>query len=257
MRALPYKKLTTFSQNMNIRNRLILFFMVLLPSVSHAADKLVFTSVQGSYTQKISESVLKIAYKRLGIEFEASWLPGKRALFIANKGNSDGEISRIGSITELYPELVRVNVPINYLEGMVYSKNPVNVSSWDSLNPFTIGIHEGMVFARQRTMGMDVQSVNNFPSLFKMLNINRIDVAISPRVIGLYYMIDLGLKELIANEPPIARFNLYHYLHKRHLSLVPQLEAILKNMEKRGEIDAIRSSYIDELKQGIIQHKPQ
>lgn len=101
---------------------------------------------------------------------------------------------------------------------------------------------------------MNVLFVNSFSSLFKVLELDRVDVVVSPRVIGLVQILKQDLKDVIVNEPPLTRLNQYHYLHKRHSKLAVRLESVLKKMKESGEIDRIRSKYIQDLKQGII-HK--
>lgn len=221
-----------------------------------AAEKLVFTSVDGAYTQQISAAVLKAAYAKLGVEFETSWLPPKRALLIASSGKSDGEISRIGSIAKKYPNLIKVKIPVNYIEGMAFIKNKsIIIKSWDDLMPLKVGVNRGIIFTVNGTKGMNVQFVNSFSSLFQMLDIERVDVIISPRVIGLVQILKQDFKNVIINEPPLTRLNQYHYLHKRHSKLAARLESVLKRMKESGEIALIRSTYIEDLKKGIIHSR--
>ena len=237
---------------------LLLFITGIFTTAPIAAEKLVFTAVESAYVQQISAAVLKAAYAKLGVEFEISWLPPKRALQIANSGKSDGEISRIGSIAKKYPNLIQVKIPVNYIEGMVFKKNKsLTINHWDDLRPLKIGVNRGIIFTVNGTKGMNVQFVNSFSSLFQMLDIERVDVIVSPRVIGLVQILKQDLKDIIINEPPLTRLNQYHYLHKRHSKLAARLESVLKKMKESGEIARIRSTYIQDLNQGIIHKRSQ
>ena len=241
-----------------IKYNLTCFLLIagIFSSTLIAAEKMVFTSVDGSYTMHISEAVLKAAYAQLGIEFETSWLPPKRALQLAGTGKSDGEISRTGTIAKKYPDLIQVKIPVNHVDGMAFTKNKtLQIKNWESLRPLKIGINRGMIFSVNATKGMNVEVVNNFPALFKMLDLERVDVIISTRAIGLYLNIKQDLKNIVINEPPLITFNLYHFLHKRHSKLATRLEAVLKKMKESGEIDRIRSNYIQDLKKGIIHER--
>lgn len=235
---------------------LLLFVSGIFSTASIAAEKLVFTAVDGSYVMQISEAILKEAYSELGIEFETSWLPPKRALLIANSGKSDGEISRVGSIAKKYPNLIMVKIPVNYVEGIAFIKNKsLNIKKWDDLRALKIGVNRGIIFTVNATKGMNVLFVNSFSSLFQLLDLERVDVIVSPRVIGLVQIIKQDLKGIIINEPPLTRLNQYHYLHKRHAKLAARLEVVLKKMKENGEIDRIRSTYIQDLKLGIIHQR--
>lgn len=241
--------------SVSARQRMIISLLFLYNSAYvNAGEKLVFTSVQDAYIQRISEAVLKEAYGRLNISFETSWQPAKRALKIVGSGLSDGEISRVSAIGKIYPELIKVSVPVNYLEGMVYSKNKnLIINGWESLEPYKIGVGRGIKFAEMGTNGMNVLKVNGFTSLFKMLEKNRVDVIVAPRVIGLYQIASSGIEGVIANEPPVIKLNQYHYLNKKHKKLALQLEKVLKGMQEEGKIDAIRAAYVNELEQGQIR----
>jgi len=235
--------------------RLILSLLCLYNSAYvNASEKLVFTSVEDAYIQRISESVLKEAYGRLNISFETSWQPAKRALKIVGSGLSDGEISRVAAIGKIYPELIRVSVPVNHLEGMVYSKNKdLIINGWESLEPYKIGIGRGIRFAEMGTNGMNVLKVNGFTSLFQMLGKNRVDVIVAPKIVGLYQIASFGTEDVVANEPPVIKLNQYHYLNKKHKKLALRLEKVLKEMQEEGKIDAIRAAYVNELEQGQIR----
>lgn len=237
---------------------LLLFITVFFTTAPIAAEKLVFTSVEDSYLQQISEAVLKSAYEKLEIEFETSWLPAKRALVMSSSGKVDGEISRIGFIEKKHPNLIKIKIPINIVEGMAISRNKsLLINNWDSLRPFKIGVNRGTIFSVNGTMGMNVVSVNSFTSLFQMLEKDRLDVIVSPLTTGLVQIFKQDLKDIIINEPPLTRLSLYHYLHKRHFKLAVRLESVLKKMKESGEIAHIRSAYIQDLKQGIIYKRSQ
>lgn len=228
---------------------ILLLISAVFTTISFAAEKLLFTSVEGSYIQKISESVLKVAYAKLGIEFNTAWLSPKRALLISSKGESDGEISRISTVAKNYPDLIQIEIPVNYLEGMAFTiNNNININKWDDLKPYRVGLHKGVLFSEDNTKGMNIQFVNSFSALFQLLIKDRVDVIISPRSVGLYEIAKQNLKGVVINEPPLTHLNLFHYLHKRHDKLAIRLEAVLQQMEENGEIKRIRSTYIQNTK---------
>jgi len=250
------RKLVLNQMVVNLMMSLSLLFIITFYSPdSLATDKLIFSSMKGAYSQKVSETVLIKAYSRLGITFETEWLPAKRSLIIANTGFSDGELSRVNLSVDRYPNLIKIKVPVNFIEGVAFTKNQsISVQNgWQSLAPYSIGITKGTIFAEKGTKGMNVQSVTNFLSVFQMLDKQRVDTVVSPKVIGLYHINQAGLKDIIVNKPALAKLNLYHYLHKRHADLALKLESVLQEMQSNREIEAIRLVYIDELKSGIVR----
>lgn len=233
---------------------IILLFSLAYAPVISAEKTLKLSSIKGAYIQRISEAVLKQAYARLGIEFETSWQPAERALKSVVSGATDGEVSRVAAVAKLYPDLIKVNVPVNYLEGMVFSKNTeLVVSDWESLRSYKIGINRGIKFAEKGTKGMNVEVANSFKSLFMLLDKDRVEVIVSPKIIGLYQVISLNLKNIKVVEPAIIELKQYHYLNKRHANLAVRIEAVLKDMQEKGEIAAIRAEFVKELMAGTIR----
>ena len=50
----------------------------------------------------------------------------------------------------------------------------------------------------------------------------------------------LKLDEVAMLAPPLAAFPVYHYLHKKHAALVPQLAAVLRQMRADKVIENIQ-----------------
>jgi len=213
------------------------------------AESLVFAkSGPLDYSADISETILKEAYGRLNIHISTEVLPSERALSNANSGLLDGDIHRIIGLENLYPNLIRVPVPINAIEGMVFSKTKgLKIDSWDDLKYFSIGLRIGAKFAEAGSQGMNVYPVTTNDQVFKMLDRGRTEVVVSTRIEGLLTSKKLGLANIYPIEPAIVNLKLYHYVHKKNKALIPELTRILKTMEKEGRILEIKKSAIVEL----------
>ena len=222
---------------------------------AQAAEKLILTSVAGSVDAKVGEAVVKEAYKRLGIDIEIEWLGGKTALEYSNSGKVDGELQRIDGINQRFKNLVQVPIPINYLQGVAFSKrHNTSIKGWFSLKPHRVGIVRGIIFAEQGAQGMDVKIAVTYEELIVMLDREMIDVAIMPRINGLVAIKkqkSKGIKEL---EGVLETLLLYHYVHKKNAHLVPKLERELKRMLLDGTTQRIRSEvYAPLLSEGVKQ----
>jgi len=199
-----------------------------------------FTTLEGTPVQKISESVVREAYNRMGISISIKQLPGRRAIAMANAGTFDGEVSRIANIEKKFTSLIPIKIPINFIEGMVLSKdNPIHIDNWESIKHYKIAIRRGVLFSKKGTEGMNVQVLNNWKSMLRALDTGRADVIIMPRTVALKTLNDGKSPNVIINEPPIVILPLYHYLHKKRSSLIPQLESTLKKMQTDGTINRI------------------
>jgi len=213
------------------------------------AESLVFAkSGPLDYSADISETILKEAYGRLNFHISTEVLPSERALVNANSGLLDGDIHRIIGLENLYPNLIRVPVPINAIEGMVFSKTKgIKIDSWDDLKYFSIGLRIGAKFAEAGSQGMNVSPVITNDQVFKMLDKGRTEVVVSTRIEGLLTTKRLGLAKIYPIEPAIVILKLYHYVHKKNKAIIPELTRILKIMEKEGRILEIKKTAIVEL----------
>ncbi len=127
------------------------------------------------------------------------------------------------------------------------------VTGWDSLKPYTIGIRRGVVFAEKGTQGMLVDSVTDYRQLLLKLDAGRNDVAIMPRLSGLFELQKLHIQGIKLLDPPLITLELYHYLHKKHEALVPVLTKVLREINEEGRIRAIREHAIKELLKGAYR----
>jgi len=210
-------------------------------------DQFVLSRSNGPVTA-VSGRVVSEAYNRLGFQVNIENFPSERSIMMANNGEVDGEVSRIKGLEGTYSNLIMVPVVVNMFEVMVFTKD-VNftITGWDSLKPYNIGIKRGTKFAEKGTEGMTVQSVPTNRQLFLMLNLGRIDVAVTARTAGLFELKQLQLQGIHVLEPPLIKMKLYHYVHWKHRSVIPALTGVLQNMEAEGRIEELRQQAITEL----------
>jgi polar amino acid transport system substrate-binding protein len=215
------------------------------------AKTLNFSCIEQTPDIEITRLVLSKAYGRLGIDITIQEMPGLRALIYANEGSTDGELFRAAGVEKEYSNLVRIQIPINSVDVVVITKNfSFEVNGWESLKPYRIGIQAGITFVESSISnigGLKVTRVKNSSQLLRMLENERIDVVVAPRISALLSLADIKSKTIKLLEPPLKSLPLFHYLNKKHQSLVPELENVLKQMEDEGEIQRIRDEYISSI----------
>jgi len=195
-----------------------------------------------------SKQVLEQAYAQLGIEIETRAWPSERALVLSNYGDLDGEVIRISQVGKQYTNLIRVPVPVNYFDAMVFTKrSDIVVDGWESLKPLSVLMRIGSKYAEYGIQGPNVRKLPSYEEVFQTLNNSRFDVAVSTRIIGTQEVNKLGLKDVLMMEPPLQSYELFHFLHRKHENLVPDIEFVLKNMERQREIKRILQQYFDGL----------
>jgi len=192
-----------------------------------------------------SRLVLEQAYAQLDIEIETRAWPSERALVSSNYGNLDGEVIRINQVGKQYANLIRVPVPVNHFDAMVFTKSSsIVVDGWESLKSLSVLMRIGSKYAEFGIQSPNVRKLPSYEEVFQTLNNSRFDVAVSTRIIGTQEIKKLGLKDVLMIEPPLHSYDLFHFLHRKHESLVPNIESVLKKMERQGEIKKYYSSIL-------------
>jgi polar amino acid transport system substrate-binding protein len=204
-----------------------------------AQEKLVFTTGGSPQLPPAKEclSILTEAYGRLGIEIEAISLPSERALRMANSGEADGELFRGRDVKDTYPNLIKIPVPLQQGEIVVFTKDHLfEVKGWASLKPYRIGSHTGQKEVEAHAAELNIEFVTMAEQLFEKLANGRTDVVVIPRILGLTTLSEMGkngtldLSGIKILEPPLQHDSLYHHLHKKHAHLVPEITAVLESM---------------------------
>jgi polar amino acid transport system substrate-binding protein len=174
------------------------------------------------------KQLLKQAYQKLNIPISFIYLPGERSLTLSNSGKLDGEVARLAGIEKTYPNLIRVNVPLQTVILYAYTKNPaITVSDSQSLKPYRIAYLRGVKSIEKQFSGFNLEAITTIQQAFTMLAHNRVDIVITGDAAGAtgnLPLAQMGIKKLM---PPVYQFSIYHYLNKKHQELIPELETTL------------------------------
>lgn len=218
----------------------ILLTVVILSGISSSVDaqnNLTFSTAENVTMSKAAKSILKQAYNSLGIDIAIIEYPALRAIRSANQGRVDGELIRMKGIEATYSDLIMIPVPLATMEGVVFTKNTnVQVSGFESLQPYKIAFRRGVKFAEFGTKGMNRTIVDSLEHAFFLLNMERVDAVISTRLTGLDVLSKLHFKGINLLDPPLTKTHFYHYLHKKHKALIPMITKSLQKMQKDGLI---------------------
>lgn len=176
------------------------------------------------------------ALRRIDYRLESVRLPAERALINANAGIDDGDLLRISGLQKTYPNLIRVPEKIIDMEFVVFTKHKkFHVTGWRSLKPYSVAIITGWkILERNITGTAELTTVKNVDQLFTMLLKDRVDAVVYSRWVGLGYINQHHVRGVRILEPPLARRDMYVYLHKKHRHLVPKLAAALRAMKADG-----------------------
>lgn len=218
-----------------------LLLLLLCMTVPAAAGGTLVFGYGGTSLSLQSLAVLKKAYARLGFEAKGEYLPSVRSLVMADDGHLDGEVNRIESIGREYPHLLRVEVPVNHIEGIALTCNRTVTADRDALNRLRVGLKRGNRYAEEFTRGMEsVVRLDDENKLVQLLKAGRLDVIVVDRTWAETLGRDKRNGCLRINEPPLVSVPLYHYLHRSRSRLLPEITRVLNEMAKSGEMASIR-----------------
>ena len=189
----------------------------------------------------LSIAVLQSAYDKLGVAVRFEGYPLLRSLALANAGAIDGDAMRIAEASEQYTNLLRVDVPINYLEITAYARTPCpTLNQWDDLQGKRVAYERGVLAIERRVKGLATIQTRNKPELFRLLSRGMVDVAVGTGLETDVVLRRSADKDLLCRVSGVLeRVPLYHYLNKRHAALAQRLQTQLQAMQRQGEIDAI------------------
>ncbi|MBN3561060.1 substrate-binding periplasmic protein [Aliamphritea spongicola] len=211
---------------------------------------LTFATIKNSVNSQISFQVIREAYRKLGIEVDADYLPASRSLMMAGYGQYDGELYRIAGITEDYPHLLQVPTPVNRVEVVAFCRTDGDSEmNLESLKNYRLGVRRGVRFNVHLPLSETTQRVDSNRQLFNMLEKSRIDIALVGKANGLQIIREMEVTDITPLATPLLNLNLYHYVHSRHKALIPKLNKVLQDMHLNGRIAEIRRTYLNHLLQ--------
>lgn len=232
---------------------LLLISLNFFVSISVKSEELTLTltKVAGEHNEitVAATRILSEAYENIGINVTIEELPSKRALFLSNKGITDGELIRIDNIDLKYTELIKVPVAYMSIRHMVWTKNVVlPCNDKVNLSPYLIGFNRGYLFAEGVTKGMNKYAAGSFQQVFKMLDLGRVEVAIATDYTGKSIIRELDLQGISMLPTPLDITPVFHYLHDKNKHLLDRITSSLQKMQRDGRFNKIISQVATEFK---------
>jgi polar amino acid transport system substrate-binding protein len=222
--------------------------LLLLPGTSSllAAERLALsTGMAEPWTtddhKGFTDRLIPSLFKRIGLEADVVLnRAAARAISLANDGVDDGIAARIIGLEEKYPNLVRVPEPIfvNDFVACTLDKGPSR-ADWNSLEPFSVSHIIGwQIFEKNLKPVRELLLAKDSEQLFALLKAGKAELILHERWQALWQASQIGLR-LKTLEPPLARVEMFIYLHQRHAQLVPRLARELAAMKADGSYQAI------------------
>ncbi len=209
---------------------------------AQSLSALTISTLETTPSSVVWSKLLQEIYNRAGISIEFVALPTGRSLAQSSRGIIDGELVRIHKVGDLYPTLIRVPTPFTFFESRAYARSAdtqkrIDEDGWSALQDYRVGSVRGMKYAEIDLKDIkNVVEVDRTEQLYKMLERDRIDVALSTNVSGLFLIRKFDFQSIYLLEPAIKRHDLYHYLHEKNKQYIPILDKTIRAMKESGEL---------------------
>ncbi len=197
-----------------------------------------------------NDRVSREAFRRIGYDINIQRLPGSRALQDLDDGIIDGDLVRIKTISNIFPNVRRIPVKIIDFDFVAISKKlDFKPDGWSSLKPYEVGIVSGWKILENNVKDtVSRTKVDDTSQLIRILDNDRVDLVVCERWQALEAMKKLGVSMTI-HEPPINSNEMFMVVNKKHEKLIPQLTQALEAMKKDGSFTRIYNETLAALAQ--------
>lgn len=205
-------------------------------------------SVNTGFTAPVStvfEQVLSEVFRRLSLDLKFQEVSAERSLILVSEGIDDAECCRIPDVVRRdYPNLITVPESVFEVRFSAFAKRrDIQIDDWNSLRPYSVGTVTGwkiLVNNIAQVKPLESFVLDDASAMFRMLDMDRIEIATLGYLSGLKVIDELGLGERIQPiEPPLASRKLYMMIHPRHAGLVEDLARVIREVKRDGTLDAI------------------
>ena len=202
--------------------KIIIQTMLLFALFSNGVFAKSFTinSPSKQYTAKFFRSLVVEVFKRENIEVTFVDYPLERAITLLDNGLLDADGPRNINAERYYNNTIKIKEHFLSSYHNAFSKKDLEVSDWKDLQKHKVGYVRGWkIFDNNLTSHANVTKVTSSKKLFEMLQRDRIDVALSTKLIALPIIKKEKFTEIKTLEPTLLKLNNFLYLHKKHEAL--------------------------------------
>lgn len=203
-----------------------------------------------------SANTIKIAYKELNYNIEFPIYPSKRALIQTNNGDIDGISARIEGIEKSYKNLIRIPIAICRMIITLYSTQDIKLTSLNDLAKYKVSFQKGNIAIAKLLKNVKTTKVTSNLQLFKMLSSKRVDIIVTGESTAQNYINKNNINLIQRLSYSLPEIPLYHYLHKKHQTLIPNITDKLIELEKKGIVEKIIRQHQFKAKNIKRPHKP-
>ncbi len=216
-------------------------FVLLCFAFSTHASLLIFNRPADTPQARYVIDLLRMAYKEIGYELHIIDFNHQSSLAAANEGVLDGQLGRIADVTQDYPNLLKVDFPL-FNFNLLLLKN-CQTCLYSDLKSLAIqsSYPAAQSFLGKQPFHGDVITVRNITAQLNLLTQKRVEGAL---------LLDFLLSTKHPNfdqsqfhKEVLMSMQSFHFVHKRHATLIPKLTAALKKLDEQGTVRFLKNKY--------------
>jgi polar amino acid transport system substrate-binding protein len=186
--------------------------------------------------RRIFEATAMEVGKRLDIPVSVRIAQAEQSLGMVESGEVDGDGPRIGGLQRNFPNMIQVPETILAVDFSGFSKDPtIPTGDWADLLPYRTGVVSGWKILENRLAdARALHRMGDIDSLFRMLEIGRIDVAVIDRMEGEAFLREFPVPGVRLLSPPLETREMFLYLNIRHRTLAGRIADVLAAMKADG-----------------------
>jgi len=167
-------------------------------------------------------------------------VPIGRAARDLQAGLSDGDGVRIFAYGEGKPEALRVEPAFYRFTGHAYSLpgRGLRLKTVEDLQHLRVGAPANTFWVVGLIANLpQVFQAQTHEQLYRMMELGRVDLVLDTQINGRRW--SAVTRTPLTESTELGRFELYHYLHRSHVDLVPRLSGAIRSMQASGELQRL------------------
>lgn len=204
-----------------------------------AIDTFVIARHKNSSTLDPCYEIVTQAYRALRINLRVNEYPGRRSLQLANSGKVDGDLCRITQVAQSYSNLLQVDPFIMSMSIVAITRKGVaDINALADLGNRNLGSERGMQAVELVLRDRKIHFENDAVSLVRSLEKGLVDVVLLTKADVKSLNNKGALGQIKVHPKYLYQVKMYHYIHKKHRELIPELSLqISKTMKAMKESD--------------------
>ncbi|CCQ10186.1 hypothetical protein PALB_10510 [Pseudoalteromonas luteoviolacea B = ATCC 29581] len=197
-------------------------------------------SVESPLAQEEIKLLFKTIYSAVEITPEFVVLPSLRGLMLVNNGELDAEAGRVEQIGSQYHELIKVPTPLFSLSAGFYCLSKMRCNNIQEDTVIIVPKGSEVVIEYCKVHKLTCLAVNNDKSMFQALESGVGEVVLAADWIARMVMCYSSARTYYYRSEPELDLNIYHYLNKKHITIVGQLDDAIGVLKQSGELNFVK-----------------